>query len=419
MTIKKIDTSVIIIGAGPAGAGVSIYLTKACIPHVILEKDIFPRDKVCGDACSGKTTFVLRKANPEWMKEIFQQTDQFMASHGIIFVAPNGKKIDIPFNPQRQPGQQAPGFTAPRMVFDHFLFNKLASPYATIFQDASLTGIDRDAQGKMSANFIHRNEHYQVSASMVVGADGDKSKVRKTFLTDASPQKSHCIGLRAYYTGVTRMHEENFIELHFLRDFLPGYFWIFPLPDGMMNVGVGVPSQTIRRKKINLREQMLNAIKNNAAIADRFANATLVSRIEGWGLPVYKKRQPVSGDNFLLAGDAASLIDPFTGEGIGNALLSGMLAANAIERSVQAANFSAGFLKEAYDDVLYREMGDEFRISNTLQQLCNYPWLLNMIVNKVRKSPTVSRAISAMFNDIDLRKQLRQPSFYAKILLNR
>ena len=117
MDSKKIETSVIIIGAGPAGAGTSMYLTKAGIQHVIIEKELFPRDKVCGDACSGKTALVLRRANPDWLQEIFKEENKFTPSHGIIFVAPNGKPLNIPFNPNRQPGEQAPGFTTPRMPF--------------------------------------------------------------------------------------------------------------------------------------------------------------------------------------------------------------------------------------------------------------------------------------------------------------
>jgi flavin-dependent dehydrogenase len=130
-------------------------------------------------------------------------------------------------------------------------------------------------------------------------------------------------------------------------------------------------------------------------------------------------QSPISGDNFLLTGDAASLIDPFSGEGIGNALYSGMLAAYAIEKSLQEQRYDRAFLKEAYDDVLYKRLGDELKLSATLQRLCRYPWLFNFVVNKANKSPSLSKTISCMFTDLDLREQLRKPSFYAKILLNR
>ncbi|MCB0696750.1 MAG: geranylgeranyl reductase family protein [Chitinophagaceae bacterium] len=418
MDSKHLETSVIIIGAGPAGAGTSIYLSKAGIPHIILEKDQFPRDKVCGDACSGKTAFVLRKANPEWLQEIFRQPEKFTPSHGIIFVAPNGKPLHIPFNPNKQPGEQAPGFTTPRLVFDNFLFEKLPTEYSTIFQQASVKEITR-TDGKVTVTFVQNGQTYIITAPLLVGADGDKSIVRKQFLSEYTTDKTSAVGLRAYYDGVTGMHEENFIELHFLPEVLPGYFWIFPLPNGKTNVGVGILSERIRAKKINLREKMLDAIKNNPNISPRFKNAKLDGKILGWGLPMGMEQMPVSGENFLLTGDAASLIDPFSGEGIGNALYSGMLAADAIENCLKENRFDAAFIKEAYDIVLYRRLGDELKLGTTMQKLCRFPWLFNLVVNKAEKSPSLSKTISCMFTDLDLRDQLRKPSFYLKILFNR
>lgn len=414
----KLETKAIIIGAGPAGAGTSFYLTQAGIPHIIIEKAIFPRDKVCGDACSGKTAFVMRKANPQWLQEVFQQSEKFMPSHGIIFVAPNGKSLNIPYNPNPQPGEQAPGFTTPRLVFDNFLFSKIPSQYATVFQGADVKDIHR-GNNTVTVIFTKDNETYEVTAPLLVGADGDKGIVRKTMLTNHSSPKAYAVGLRAYYTGITGLNDNNFIELHFLPEMLPGYFWIFPMPNGMANVGVGILSDVIRKKKINLREQMLNAIKTNPNINHRFANATLVDKIQGWGLPMGMEQLPVSGDNFLLTGDAASLVDPFSGEGIGNALYSGMLAAYAIEKSLNEKRTDSDFLKEAYDDVLYKRLGDELKISATLQRLCRYPWLFNLVVNKASKSKSLSDTISCMFTDMDLRDKLRKPSFYLNILFNR
>ncbi len=416
---KSIDTKVIIIGAGPAGAGTSIYLTKAGIPHVIIDKAVFPRDKVCGDGCSGKTAFVLRKANPEWLKEIFSRETDFMPSHGIIMVAPNGRAINIPYNPSRQPDETAPGFTTPRMVFDNYLFEKLPSPYATIYQDANVKAIVRNADKTVTVSFVQGDEAIEVTAPLIVGADGDKGITRRTMLGEHFSHKAYTVGLRGYYEGVTGLHQENFIELHFLPELLPGYFWIFPMPNGMANVGVGILSERIRIKKINLREKMLDAIKNNPNISHRFANAKLVDKIQGWGLPMGVELLPVSGDNFLLTGDAASLVDPFSGEGIGNALYSGMLAAYAIEKAVQENRYDAAFLKEAYDGPLYKRLGNELKLSTSLQRLCRFPWLFNLIANKANKSPELSKTISFMFTDLNLRELFKKPSFYAKILFNR
>jgi len=418
MNSAQLNTSVIIIGAGPAGAGTSFFLTKYGIPHIVIEKETFPRDKVCGDACSGKTALVINRANPAWLSEILDDTHSFLPSWGITFVAPNGKALDIPFSPNRTGETKAPGFTVPRLSFDNFLFQKMPSPFCTVFQQAVVNSIDI-AAGKVTVVMQHRETEYIITAPVIIGADGDKSMVRKKYLNENTAPKTNAVGLRAYYQGITGMHPENFIELHFLPEMLPGYLWIFPLPGGMANVGVGILSERVREKKINLREQMLYAIKTNPQIAPRFANAALTGKIQGWGLPLAMQRQPMSGDNFMLTGDAACLIDPFSGEGIGNALYSGMLAAAAIQQAAEKNNYAAPFLKSAYDDVLYKRLGDEFRVSATLQRLARYPWLFNFVVNKAYKSPSLRNTISCMFTDMDLRAQLSKPSFYFKILFNR
>ena len=418
MAIQKLETSVIIIGAGPAGAGTSFFLSKEQVPHIVIEKDIFPRDKVCGDACSGKTALVINRANPDWLTEILIDQKSFLPSWGITFVAPNGKALDIPFSAKRTKETKAPGFTVPRLDFDNFLFQKMPSKYCTIYQDAKVNAID-SSQSRVTVSITHDGTDYEISAPVIVGADGDKSMVRKKYLSENTAPKTYAVGLRGYYEGVTGMHTDNFIELHFLPEMLPGYLWIFPLPNGMANVGVGILSERIREKKINLREQMLFAIKNNPQIAPRFANARLVDKIQGWGLPLAMQRQPLSGDNFMLTGDAACLIDPFSGEGIGNAMYSGMLAAAAIKQAIGQNNYSAAFLKETYDNVVYKRLGDELKISATLQRLCKYPWLFNFVVNKAYKSPALRNTISCMFTDMDLREQLSNPSFYFKILFNK
>jgi len=131
------------------------------------------------------------------------------------------------------------------------------------------------------------------------------------------------------------------------------------------------------------------------------------------------KQQRVSGNNFMLTGDAANLVDPFTGEGIGNAFYRGLLAAEAARDALHADKFDANFLGKIYDDKLFGKIGAELKTSALLQRLCHYPWLLQFVVNKAYKSPTLNHAIKCMFTGVNLRNELRKPSFYASVLLNR
>lgn len=409
---------VLIIGAGPAGCGTSFFLSKTGIAHTILEKATFPRDKVCGDAISGKSCYVLRTAHAPWLHEIFREADQFLPSRGIQFVAPNGKALDIRYPDALRPGEVAPGFTVPRLRFDDFLFSKLDPQFADVQQGVSIKSVSREG-GVNQVVYQQEGVEKTITADIIVGADGDKSAVRKAFMGQNEVRKTDSVGLRAYYTGVTGMHKSDFIELHFIKEALPGYLWVFPLPEGRCNVGIGMLSARVRDKKLNLREVFQNALQNNPALKKRFQNAQLEGKILGWGLPMATTQEPVSGDGFLLTGDAAALIDAFSGEGVGNALYSGMLAAGAIEKALAVGRTDAAFLKTEYDAVLYRRLGDEIRISATLQKLCNYPWLFNFVVNKAEKSPELRDTISGMFSDLDLRDKLRKPSFYFNILFNR
>ena len=96
-----------------------------------------------------------------------------------------------------------------------------------------------------------------------------------------------------------------------------------------------------------------------------------------------------------------------------------MLAAAAIKEAFDRSDFSKEFLRSAYDDVFFKRIGQELNISAKMQYLCNYRWLFNLVVNKAVKSASLRHSISSMFTDMDLREQLKKPSFYFKILMNR
>lgn len=408
---------IVIIGAGPAGCATSLFLAKQGIPHTILEKQTFPRDKVCGDALSGKTVYVLNELNPQIVHQFAAQTDKFIDSWGVKFVAPNGRHIDIPFKSDMSNQAHPPGFIAKRMHFDHELFKLIDTRYANVLQGAEVTEIKQN-QGISEITYSQNGKTETISGiQLLIGAEGDRSIVAKKLAGISKENNHYCAGIRAYYKGVEGMHPQNFIELHFLEELLPGYFWIFPLPNGEANVGAGMLSATVSKKKVNLKADMLRAIANNPKIKDRFNNATLQGKIQGWGLPLGSKKRRLSGNGHLLVGDAGSLIDPFTGEGIGNALYSGMMAASVIVEAIKANKFDEAFLKR-YDLAFYNRQWDELKLSHTMQKLCKYPWLFNFVVNKANKNKALRETISCMFEDLDLRAKLRNPLFYAKLLLN-
>jgi flavin-dependent dehydrogenase len=300
------------------------------------------------------------------------------------------------------------------MDFDNFLVEEIKRcSHVNFIEGVNINTYTLESDGYI----ISADKDFKVKADILIVANGAHSTFTKKVANIAMEPKHNAGGVRAYYKNVSGMHTDNFIELHFIKSILPGYFWIFPLPNGEANIGAGILSSAASKKKVNLKKDMLEAIANNPNIKERFKNAQLKGKIEGWGLPLGSKQRIISGENFLLTGDAASLIDPFTGEGIGNAMYSGMLAAQHIQNCIKENRFDAVFNK-SYDKAFYDRQWDELKLSHTMQKLVKYPWLFNFVVNKAHKNKALRETISCMFEDLDLRAKLRNPLFYIKLLIN-
>lgn len=408
--------SVIIVGAGPAGITASIELCRNRIPHILIEKGNFPKDKICGDALSGKVLEVLKKLDKGLHDRFILSEQEKMGSYGVKFFAPNGNALEVPFSNDLKKLHYAPGFISKRIQFDQWLFDQVDFNYCDYRQGTSLNSIAR-IDGRLALTCKAGDSEMIFSCDLVIGAEGDRSVVAKQLANFQKDNASYSAGLRCYFENVSGLHKEGFIELHFLKDLLPGYFWIFPLPDNQANVGLGLLSKDVSKRKLNLRKKLEEIIQTHPEISIRFIHAKALEEPKGWGLPLGSVQRKLSGQNYLLTGDAASLIDPFTGEGIGNAMLSGLMASQQAKMSLEANKFDVDFLQQ-YTEKVYQRLGSELRLSHKLQQLSGYEWLFNFVINKAAKNKTIQEVITSMFADIDVRAKFRDPKFYFKLLFS-
>ncbi|MBV8254596.1 MAG: geranylgeranyl reductase family protein [Chitinophaga sp.] len=410
------ETKVCIIGAGPGGACAALQLAQLGIPSIVVDKAVFPRDKVCGDGLSGKVLTILERID-KGMGERLQQAVFKLDSWGVTFVAPNRIGMDIPYRQDYQQNKTDPrGFVCKRIDFDNFLVDEMKRrPEIQLFEGTSIDKYQLEKDGYLLSN---NDGSFQVKAQLVIVANGAHSSFTKEVAGIKMEPEHYMAGIRAYYKGVKNLHNDGFIELHFLKNMLPGYFWVFPLPNGEANVGVGMLSNTVRNKKVNLKKMMLDTLANDPVMKERFADAELVGNIDGYGLPLGSKKRKLHGDRYMLVGDAGFLIDPFTGEGIGNALYTGRIAAQKAAAAIQANDFSATFLS-AYDEDVYRILGPEFQVSTKLQKLVKYPWLFNWLMKLGSRNKQLKELMTCMFHEVDLRKKLGHPMFYVKLLFNR
>lgn len=405
--MEHLRYDIVIVGAGPAGASCAIQLAKTGLQVAVMDKASFPRDKICGDALSVDVVNQLHKISPKLASD-FEQLSHKVPSYGVRIYAPSGEPLDIPFIHKQE---NKCGYLCQREVFDHLLVtHMLASENVSFFQNQTVTSVEVSPE-----KVVVVSEDYSITASVVIGADGAQSVVSRFLSGNSIDRRYYSAGLRVYYENVSSFTEGNHIELLFFKDTLPGYFWIFPLPDNRANVGIGILSSAVAKKKINLRKSLEELIVTHPVLKDRFRNAKPLEASKGFGLPLGGKKRKISGDRFLLLGDAAGLIDPFSGEGIGNAIRSGRVAAAHLINAFEHSDFSSEFNKN-YDAEIYRLMQKEFRISRSLQKICKRAWLFNRIVRKANRNEYLKQFLTGTLSDIEQKKLLTRPGFYFNVL---
>ncbi|MCB9168739.1 MAG: NAD(P)/FAD-dependent oxidoreductase [Flavobacteriales bacterium] len=413
-----LDTDVLILGAGPGGCSAALRLGALGIRPIILEKAVFPRDKVCGDALSGKVMRTLERLDMDLADRVRRDAG-IRPSWGVIFVAPGGKALRVPFK-SGTGSTEAPGALLPRLRFDDLLFQAVrGTGTATVLQGAHARSITRTATGwAVDLNSTVTEHPARITCRSLLDASGAHSTFARQFGGLTMEPRHHAAGVRAYYQGLTGLDPQGAIELHFLKDLLPGYLWVFPLANGLANVGLGVRSDIVRKRHLDLKAELERSITEHPTLRDRFRSAARIGPIQGMGLPMATKRRKISGERYLLIGDAAHLIDPFTGEGISHAMISGLHAADVMAEALAANDLSARRLR-AYDTRVWQRLGQELAISARLQRMADQAWLFDLVVDRATRNPALADTISCMFNDMDLRAKLRRPGFYMDLMMGR
>ena len=402
---------IIIVGGGPAGSASALYAKRQGLSSVLLDKQSFPRDKICGDALSGKSVTALEDL--DLLDQVSQLPGAFIQS--VVFGSPTFKKVKIDFKRDIVDNNPS-GYVIRREVFDDFLFTQAKNAATTTEENFIVQDVIREDNhlAGVTGKNTKTGEEKTYRGKVILGADGFNSLIaRKTGLYDHDPEH-WVVALRQYFRGVKGLTDQ--IELHYIDEVLPGYFWIFPLEEDRANVGIGMLHQYIKDRNVDLKVALDQAV-HSEAFQERFAEAEPLENPRGWNLPVGSKHRKIYGNGFMLLGDAASLIDPFTGEGIGNALYSARFAVEVAAEGIAAGDLSENFLAE-YDRRLWSEVGDELKVSYKLQKLGRHRFLLNFVINKAAKSEEVSNIIAGMLANEVPRKELANPLFYFKLLFS-
>lgn len=372
-----------IIGAGPAGATCALALRASGLRVALIDKAAFPRDKVCGDAIPARAMRVLREVAPE-SAAAFAGLEAKAAIAACKVVGPRGSAFTYTFH--------TPGYCARRLDFDAFLVGQVVADGRVDV----LTGFEVEEVVQEEGQWRISGGNGTLAARLLIGCDGANGVTARRLADFKMDPDHHCAAVRAYYTGVAGLKPDT-MEIHLLEGWLPGYFWIFPLGGDACNVGFGMLSRDVAARKVALRPALGELIAQSPALRARFAGARLHGRVQGFGLPLGSRWVPMSGDGFLLCGDAASLIDPATGEGIGNAMWSGQVAARWALSALRQGRLDAAHLQGYADELrgkLHRELRRKYRVQ---QWVAGRPRLLDWLLRRAGRRGLVSLLVRKLF----------------------
>ncbi len=370
-----VEYDVIVVGGGPAGSIAAMYLQKAGKRVLLVDKALFPRDKTCGDAQGRKAANIMKELG------IYEEYEQLPGQkiYGLTLSSPNGTQVHVDVEDRKNP---APGSVHKRFIFDGFIYSSAKK----LVETKALTVKDVIVEDGFVKGIIGINDHGQteeIRSKLVLGADGALSVIARKFGLVDNPSEHNISALRIYYKNVKGLTDR--LELHLVDKLIPGYFWIFPLPNNEANVGLGMIIKDMQDKKVNLKQAVLDEIKNNPLFKDRFLEAQAMEDVKGWTLPIASHHRKCYGNGFMLLGDAASLIDPLSGEGVGNAMISGKVAAEVSVEALEEDRFDEKFLKR-YDKRLWDVIGDEIKANTRLQMLGKkHPHLIDKLIVKASK----------------------------------
>jgi len=324
----------VVVGGGPGGSTAAYWLARAGRRVLVVEKSAFPREKVCGDGLTPRAVRCLEDMGVKTEGAEWARADGLrIYGSGLVLDLPWPELATLPDY----------GLVRTRLDFDALLLDHARDAGATVWESTSVEGPLTDAAGVVTGVEVARNgDRARVEAPVVIAADGASSRFAMSLGGHRLPRRPMGVAMRAYYRSPksSETYFESFLELWSGDHLLPGYGWLFPLPDGTVNVGLGLLSTSPHFQQTDYK-RMLDDWLAGLPPEWGLVPENRVGKPRGGPLPMGFNRSLLARPGLMVVGDAAGVVNPFNGEGIAYAMETGRLAAESADDALAVGDARA------------------------------------------------------------------------------
>jgi menaquinone-9 beta-reductase len=389
------EADVIVVGAGPGGSAAAYHMARHGLRVLMLEKTVFPREKVCGDGLTPRATRQLIRMGVDTSAKA-----GWLQNKGLRVIG-GGVRLELDW-PELASFPNY-GLVRTRLDFDDLLARRAVEAGALLRTGVNVIGPVLTDDGHVigvRAKAGPGKEPVEYRAPLIVAADGVSGKFPLALGLTKREDRPIGVAVRRYYHSPVRADDdylESWLELRSAQDrdrLLPGYGWIFGLGDGRVNVGLGILNSSSAFGKTNYRAMLTDWLGTTPPDWGMRDEANADGPILGAALPMGFNRVPHYTRGVMLVGDSGGMVNPMNGEGIAYAMESGELAA---EVAVQALARPAGPDREralqAYPAELKIRFGGYYRLGGVFVKLIGNPQIMRIATKHGMPHPVLMQFV--------------------------